>query len=233
MGIFRFVSLTVPGLLVVVLCLHYLIFQPRRAKPAAGAPTIRRLSRLDVLVHVVTILSLLVLAGTGLPGPMGLGKVMHGWLLIVHCTAGSLFALCLLYSALRWAEACCFEDHDCKWARGLGGYLLGKESLPAGRFDCGQKVLFWVTTALGLAVLVTAALPFLKWFSTDTMSLFLRLHRYSGLLLVLAALVHVYLAAVAKPGGWRLLCVGTVSEEWAKCYHSLWRQETNNGETKQ
>jgi len=242
MGVFRFVSFTLPALAVVLFCLHYLIFGPRRAKPAQETRFIPRMSLLERLVHAVTIVSLLVLAGTGWLAAIGIGPALHGWYLIAHCTAGSFFTLSLVITAFLWADACCFEAHDGRWLRGSGGYLLGKECLPAGRFDGGQKLMFWVMLVLGLAVLVTATLPFLKWFGTDGQSLLLRCHRYSGLLLILVTIKHVYLVAVAKPAGLRAMTVGTVSAEWATRYHPLWlvagasrpcQPDGENGEPKQ
>jgi formate dehydrogenase subunit gamma len=132
-------------------------------------------------------------------------------------------------SVVLWSEASCFEAQDWQWFWGWGGYLLGRKPLPAGRFDCGQKMMFWAITFLSLAALVTATLPFLKWFGTDAQDVMLRCHRYSALFLGLAVLKHIYLSFAAKPGGLRLIITGAVSQEWAKCYHSLWQQESKNG----
>jgi len=230
MGVFKLLSFTLPPLLVLVYCLHYLIFQPRHALPAQETTTLKRFSLLERLVHWVTILSLLVLSGTGCTSAVGLGPKLHGWFLIAHCIAGSFFTAGLLASVVLWSEASCFEPHDWQWWWGWGGYLLGRRPLPAGRFDCGQKMLFWAITLLSLAALITATLPFLKWFGTDTQQVLLRCHRYSALFLGLVVLKHIYLTFVAKPGGLRLIITGVVSAEWAKCYHSLWRHESGNGE---
>lgn len=233
MGVFLFLSFTLPALMVVVFCLHYLIFQPRRAKPAQETGALRRFSWLERLVHAGLVLSVLALVGTGCTSAVGLGPKLHGWYLIAHCTAGSILTACLVVSVVLWSEACVFESHDWQWLRGWGGYLLGRESLPAGRFDCGQKLMYWGLTFLGLAALVTATLPFLKIFGSDAQGQLLRCHRYSALLLGLAVLKHIYLVFVAKPGGLKLMLSGKVSEEWAKRYHSLWRPQSRNGETQQ
>ncbi|MGD0091363.1 MAG: cytochrome b/b6 domain-containing protein [Planctomycetota bacterium] len=229
MGVFKTLAFTLPPLQVLVFCVLYLIFQPRRAKPAQETQPFVRFSLLERLVHALTILSLLVLMGTGCTASVGLGPPLHGWYLIAHCVAGSLFTLALLASMVLWAEASCFEPCDWQWMRGLGGYLWGRAPLPAGRLDCGQKLMFWSLALLSLAALVTATLPFLKWFGTDTQQVLLRCHRYSALFLGLAVIKHIYIVFVAKPGGWRLIISGVVSAEWAKSYHSLWRPESKNG----
>lgn len=229
MGLFKTLSFTLPPLLVLVYSLHYLIFQPRRAGPVQETKPIQRFSLLERLVHWVTILSLLVLMGTGCTSAVDIGPKLHGWFLIAHCVAGSLFTLGLLAGVVLWSEAACFEAQDWQWFRCIGGYFLGRKPLPAGRLDCGEKMMFWSLTLLGLASLVTATLPFLKWFGTDTQQTLLCCHRYSALFLGLAVTKHIYMAFVAKPGGLRLIITGVVSAEWAQCYHSLWRQESKNG----
>lgn len=229
MGVFKSLALTLPPLIVLVYCVHYLLFQPRRAAPAEETDRIRRFSLLERLVHAVLLLSFLVLAGTGCPAAVGLGPPLDGWRLMAHCAAGLFFTAGLAASVVLWAEASCFEVQDGRWVRGWGGYLLGREPLPAGRLDGGQKLMFWSLTVLSLAVLVTATLPFLKWFGTDAQSILLRCHRYSALLLGLAVLKHIYLTLVAKPGGCRLLITGVVSAEWARRYHALWNSSPQKG----
>ncbi|MCY3020960.1 MAG: cytochrome b/b6 domain-containing protein [Planctomycetota bacterium] len=230
---FRPVTLTSLAVIVALACLHFLIFRPRRAAPTQQTALVRRLSLWERLVHAGLLLSVIGLVVTGWPGPLGLGFPLEDWMLMVHCTAGSVFALSLMAGALTWADASAFDKTDCDWVRKGGGSMLGRESLPAGRFDFAQKLLFWCTTTLGLAVLVTATLPLLKFFDTDQQVSLLRWHKISGLLLVLASLVHGYFALVARPGGWRLLISGKVSTEWAKAYHSLWWHDVQEKERKQ
>jgi formate dehydrogenase subunit gamma len=236
MSLFATVSLV--GLIVVVgaACVHFLIFQPLRGRPAPDANLLRRLSWWELAVHWVLLLSLIGLALTGYLRALhvvDMHSPAYGWFLMAHCTFGSGFALALVAGALTWAESCALAKHDWQWARRKSGQLPGGVGLPAGRFDLGQKLLFWCLTAFGWLVLLSATLPLLKYFSTSEQAFLLRVHKAAGLGVLLGTLFHAYLVLCAKPGGFRLLVSGKVSEGWAKHYHSLWWEELSQGEKKQ
>jgi formate dehydrogenase gamma subunit len=232
MSLFQSVTYTGLAVVVGVLVLHFLIFRPRRIKPAQETAPLARFTFWERIVHWGLAIGVLGLAGTALIGPLGIGPMLHGWLLMVHCGFGSLLAISLLLNALMWAEASAFAMSDCDWFRKGCGYVFARENIPAGRLDCSQKIMFWAMTAFGCLALGSATMLLLKFYGTEGQHFLLRVHKGSGLLLVFTMLVHVYLVLVAKPGGCRLLLSGKVSPEWAQCYHSLWWQELQEGEKK-
>ncbi|MGO8696198.1 MAG: hypothetical protein ACLQVY_00555 [Limisphaerales bacterium] len=112
-----------------------------------------------------------VLALTGI-GTYAIGHPpMTHWALMTHVAAAPLFALALAAVALTWAGAC---------TRGGGAGLSGT-----------AKFLFWVILLCGLVVLLTGVVPMTPVFGTRGQHALYLLHRYSGIVLTAAVLLHL------------------------------------------
>lgn len=220
---FRLVSIVVLALAALAAAVHYLAFGPRPRQAAGAKREVRRFSLWVVVVHGVLLLSFVVLAATG-GAAAAMGKPLRGWLLFAHCAAAPLFSAALTLTTLAWLGACLFEEHDWVWAKHLGGYLGGRQDLPAGRFNAGQKAFFWGIAALGLVGVLSGLGRIVPVLGAAGQAALYDVHRAVALLLLVVFLVHCYLATIANPGTLLAMVCGRVSADWAAYHHPLWRQ---------
>ena len=101
---------------------------------------------------------------------------------------------------------------------------------PAGKYNYGQKLVFWLM-ALSLLVLVVTGFMFWRpwfapYFSVGAMRVAVLLHAIAAVVLVLSVIVHVY-AAIWVKGTMRAMTRGTVTENWARLNHPLWHEEVS------
>ncbi len=219
---FRTISIWLLGITIVGLALHCLAFALRHRKADKGPRDVRRYSRWERLVHLAVTGSFLVLAGTGFWAAICSGGEMTGYVLMAHVTFGGVFAAALAVAVVIWAEDHRFAAGDGKWIRHLGGYWTGRDHLPAGRFDAGQKMLFWMAVAVAVAVVVTPAVGMLKLFGTDGQKMLYEIHRYCSLALTIVVIKHAYLTTLAASSAFWSMISGNVSSDWTSRYHPDW-----------
>lgn len=145
------------------------------------APARRRWNFWDKLVYLGTLASVAGLAFTSFYPVLALGAMRHWWLFAHMFGAGVLVAVLPLI-AINWAGPSCFGDANPSEA----------SRAEAPRFFGTTKVMFWVFLASGFIVVLTMLLSMLPVFGTDGMHILLDIHRYSGLLTVIALAFHFY-----------------------------------------
>jgi formate dehydrogenase subunit gamma len=206
---------------VLAAAVHYVLVARRRPRAPRGPRTVRRYNLWQRLVHLALTLSFLALAATGFYASIGWGGPMSGYLLMVHTIFGAVFAVSVAAMLVTWAASHAFAPPDGQWLR-RGGCLSAAGDLPAGRFDAGDKVYFWLAAALGLTTLLSMLLSMTSLFGTTGQALLYDVHRWSALVLVIATIWHAYATTLAKPGALGALLSGRVSRAWAERYHPLW-----------
>ncbi len=151
-------------------------------------------------------------------------RALHPW-------AGLIFATSLGYMYGKWAKQMKFEAVDKEWWKSLHFYITNQDDKmpPAGRYNAGQKMLFWSFFFGGMVLLLTGLV---LWF-TDSLPWSLRWLRYIAVILhPVAALVtignfmiHVYMGVFAERGAFGSVIRGDVSMAFAKRYHPSWYKE--------
>jgi hypothetical protein len=126
---------------------------------------------LKKLVIVFGLLSFLTLAVTGFVPYFFLGGLVTGYWLMLHVTAGGVFAACAAGLAVLFAE---------------------RKEGPAAR------VCFWIILTLSPLVILSAGFGMFRFFGTDWQKILLLIHLYSTLGLSLFAIVYLYLLAISK-----------------------------------
>src|SRR6185295_9680571 len=113
---------------------------------------------MERVLHWTVALSFVYLALTGL----GLFTPKMAWLLDVlgggqvarqwHPVVGGLFVAAMLLQFIQWFSDLKVTPADRAWLVRMGDYLRGRDArVPAsGRFNGGQKLLFWAQVALGV-----------------------------------------------------------------------------------
>ena len=147
-----------------------------------------------------------------------------------HPWAGSVFAAFLGVMFLRWARQMRLSADDREWLAQSRKYAMNiEEGLPeAGRFNGGQKMLFWLQS---ISALVLFASGLVLWYPESALR-GLRLaavlvHPAAAIASIGGIIVHVYMGTAAVPGALRAMVRGQVTEGWAAAHHPKWLKETS------
>jgi formate dehydrogenase subunit gamma len=195
---------------------------------------IERYNLRERLVHAAAALSYVYLLLTGLafwsPALYWLALVLGGGYLsrMLHPWAGLVFTAAVVVMYALWRREMRTAPEDAAWRNAMGHYVRNEDALvpPAGRFNYGQKVLFWVMALGGAALLLSglvlwgvAAIPGnLRWLRDAAVLV----HAVAALATIGGFIVHLYMGLAVVPGGLTAIVHGTVSREWARHHHALW-----------
>lgn len=152
------------------------------------------------------------------------------WTRILHPFMGLLMVVGFLVFFVKiWRENL-INDNDRLWAKHAGRMLRGDKAgmPPVGKYNFGQKMVFWLMAVSLLVLVVTGVMFWRPWFapffSIPVMRIAVLLHAVSAVVLVLSVIMHVY-AAIWVKGTVRAMTRGTVTENWARLNHPLWHDE--------
>ncbi len=155
---------------------------------------------------------------------LGGGETVRRW----HPWGGVLFGVALGLMFRNWAREMKLDADDKVWLANAHKYAVhDEEGLPEpGRFNAGQKMLFWVQS---LAVIVLIATGVVLWFP-DVMPRTLRLaailvHPAVAVLSIGGIIVHIYMGTAAVPGALRGMIQGWVRPGWAASHHPKWYRD--------
>ncbi len=155
------------------------------------------------------------------------------WSRILHPFMGLLMVLGFVLMFVRLWRDNLVNANDREWRKHMGQMLKGDKSgmPPVGKYNYGQKLVFWAMSISLLVLVVTGFMFWRPWFTPffpiPVMRIAVLLHSVSAVVLVLSVIMHVY-AAIWVKGTIRAMTRGTVSEGWAKANHPLWHQEVTN-----
>lgn len=153
------------------------------------------------------------------------------WTRILHPFLGVLMFVSFLGLFFRLRRDNRITAQDRKWRAGMGAMLRGNKAglPPVGKYNYGQKVVFWLMIWSLLILLVTGVMFWRPWFAPAFPIGVIRaatlLHAVAALVLVLTTIVHIY-AAIWVKGTMRAMTRGTVSEKWARLNHPLWYRDS-------
>lgn len=168
-----------------IIVLHFLSGLARRGRQRERIAS-RGLGMLGALVYLVLIVSTAVLAGTSLYSILPQGH-MRGWMLWLHLGAAGAFVVALLLVAIMWAAPC----DMCTPASGP------PDQRPQ-RFSTFTRISFWFFVVAGVVSLGSMFLSMLTLLGTPQIELAFEIHRYSGLAVVAAAVLHLYSVSLGR-----------------------------------
>jgi len=200
--------------------------------------TDRKIARFDAperVVHWMAALCFLYSALTGLAmwshklywlaWVFGGGPVVRA----THPWVGLLFTLVLGLMFRRWAADMRLDGDDRTWLRNSHRYAVhAEEGLPdSGRFNAGQKMLFWTQSSFTLVLLASGVV---LWFPQEMPRalrlLAVLLHPLAAIGAIGAIIVHIYMGTAAVPEAFRGMIQGWVRPGWAAGHHAKWYRET-------
>ena len=136
--------------------------------------------------------------------------------------------LSLGFMFLKWAAQMRLDRDDWAWLRRVHRYAVNDESgLPeAGRFNAGQKMLFWLQILATLALFVSGlALWLPETFSRSLRLIAIVVHSLAAVASMGLIILHIYMGTAAVPGSFRAMVRGWVRPGWARTHHAKWHRE--------
>ena len=211
------------------------------------APTGRKIERFTPFersAHWANAIAFCVLAISGLVMAFGqfflmpvIGQTLFGYLTYIlknaHNFAGPLFAVSLIVVMFTFVRDNLPAKGDLNWLL-KGGGLFSKEHPKAGRFNAGEKFVFWGGVFfLGLIVVASGLVmdklvPGLLY-ERNTMQIAHMVHAVATVLMIVLFMGHIYLGTIGTEGTYEGMKTGYVDENWAKHHHELWLDDVKSG----
>ena len=224
-------------IVLVALALYYFAKGPLGGDENKTGRVIERFTYFERAAHWSNAAAFVVLAISGIVMAFGqffllpvLGHTLFGWLTYAlktaHNFAGPLFAVSLLIVFITFVRDNFPERGDLEWLR-KGGGLLGGHEPPSGRFNFGEKLVFWVGVfLLGIlsvssGLVLDKVLPGLAYLRGD-MQIAHMVHLVSAVLFIAVFLAHIYIGTIGMRGAYRAMKTGYVDEGWAAEHHRYW-----------
>jgi formate dehydrogenase gamma subunit len=207
---------------ILLLLLHFVVYGKRIAPPAVeDSEFIIRFKLSERLVHFVLFASFLVLAVSGVLFLQN-SRAYNGTLMRnYHMWIGIVFGFAWLIMLLVWFRDMIFTRIDKKWLKALGGYLGYSEEHPAGKFNAGQKLLFWLIVICGFALIISGiAIAFYKGNFSANLALLYTVHDLAGLFILVLVVAHLYMGIIVDPHALHSIFGGKVNMEWMRRHHS-------------
>jgi hypothetical protein len=139
--------------------------------------------------YLLTVVFFLILASSAYLQVMIWGGPLTGWLLIIHVTAAPLFAISLMLNILLGAQQKRFNRQDWYYLQQI---LRQKKILLLRSNDAEfwNKLIFWIFMLCAIPAILAIVLQLYPLFGSVGMENLLSIHRYSTLILFIAAVIH-------------------------------------------
>ena len=228
----------------VVLLLFFLWRGPIKVHGAPTGRLIERFNAVERTTHWVMAISFVLLALSGIVILWG-KHIILPWLgysgfsaltvfsKTMHNFVGPLFIFSIIVMALLFFRDNLFRSYDIAWMKRLGGMFdkSGTE-VPSGRFNAGEKVVYWAgLLGLGTVVSVTGLiLDFPNWNQArEVMQQANVVHAVAAVFFIALIMGHAYLGTIGMEGTYRAMRDGYVDEQWAREHHALWYEDVRDG----
>lgn len=152
---------------------------------------------------------------------------------IVHPFVGVVMFLAFARQFFRYAHHNLINKEDVKWMVAVREVMKGNEVGDIGRYNGGQKGMFWMMVLCMLALMASGFIAwrpyFAELFPIPVIRVALLVHSASALALIAGIIVHVY-AALWVQGTIRAMVEGVVTHAWAKKHHPRWFRQVTGKE---
>ena len=212
-----------------------------RIERGRSGRTIVRFNAFERFVHWVTATCFIILAISGLNITFGKALLLplmspeaftawSQWLKYAHNYLSFPFTFGVILLFLMWIGGNIPSKTDVEWLK-AGGGLFGHREPPSGRFNGGQKMIYWIVVIGGSAVAITGYILMFPFYGTSIagMQLAQIVHSVVAMLFVAAMLGHIYIGTIGMEGAFEAMGSGEVDVNWAKQHHSDWAEEQVSG----
>ena len=157
-------------------------------------------------------------------------RMLHPW-------AGLIFFFSVVKMYSMWAPQMRAAPSDKAWWDSIGHYMRNEDDKmpPAGRYNPGQKLLFWGFLWCGVLLLLTGVIlwfpEYIPWNLRFLRYVAVLIHPAAALLTIGLFLIHIYMSVFAERGAFGSVIRGDVSEAFAKRHHPGWYEEVTGQKT--
>jgi formate dehydrogenase subunit gamma len=167
------------------------------------------------------------------------GYTLFSWLATLsknlHNFVGPVLIVAVPWMFWRFVRDNGIGAEDFKWFAHIFDYFKGHE-YPSGKFNAGEKLVFWIVVVILSTVLVVSGLVLnFPNFGQGraTMQIANTVHMIAAYLAIALACVHIYLGTVGVTGAYNAMRYGYVDETWAKHHHERWYQAVKSGHARE
>jgi formate dehydrogenase subunit gamma len=228
----------------IVLLLGFLAIRGRiKVDAGLSGREVQRFNPVERFGHWLSATAFIVLGLTGLNTTYGRGLLLPvlghegftafaQWAKYLHNYMGVAFVIGLAMMFVQWVIYNLPMPNDFKWIAQWGG-IFGKEHPPAGKFNAGQKLIFWTTILGGFALAATGYALMFPFYQapgglaeySGSMAGLQSMSEWHGLIAVImiaVILAHVFIGTIGMQGAFWSMGTGKVDVNWAKQHHSIW-----------
>ena len=205
---------------------------------------IERFTYFERAAHWSNAIAFCVLAISGLVMAFGkfwllpvIGSMLFGWLTYAlktaHNFAGPLFAVSLVIVFVTFVRDNLPRRDDLDWLK-RGGGLFGGTEPASGRFNAGEKIIFWGgvfllgSIVVGSGLVLDKLIPGMAYLRGD-MQIAHMIHGVATVLMIALFLGHIYLGTIGMKHAYQAMKTGQVDEGWAREHHALWLEDIDAG----
>src|SRR6202035_1078261 len=194
--------------MIAVLGAAYLIMGRLRITAGRSGQKILRFKAFERFSHWLTAVSFVALGLTGL-------NITFGKILLLpligpdafsdisqaakygHNFTSFAFVIGLVLIVAIWFKDNIPRRVDIDWLKQGGGFIKSKHA-PAGRFNAGEKAVFWLALLAGIAVAASGYLLLFPFYVTDILGMQVAqvLHAVIAVLFVAVILAHIYIGTL-------------------------------------
>jgi formate dehydrogenase subunit gamma len=249
--------------IVALIALFFAVRGRIRIDAGPSGTTIERFNMIERTAHWITATSFVVLALTGLNILYGrhvllpiLGPDIFAAITLAGKYAHNFLAFAFMVGVVLifflWVGRNIPGKRDLHWLAVGGGLFKKGVHPPAGKFNAGQKLIFWAVILGGISISLSGlALLFPFQFALfggtfevlnifglglpteltmmQEMQLSQLWHGVVALILIAIIIGHIYIGSLGMEGAFEAMGSGQVDLNWAKEHHSLWVQEVRSG----
>jgi formate dehydrogenase subunit gamma len=231
--------------MIVVLGAALLVMGRLRITAGRSGQKILRFKAFERFSHWLTAVSFVVLGLTGLNitfgkivllpliGPEAFSNVSEVAKYVHNFTSFAFVAGLILIAVIFFRDNL-FEKVDADWIKQGGGFIKSRHA-PAGRFNLGEKLVYWLSLGAGVAVSASGFLLLFPFFGTDIadMQVAQVIHAVVAVLFIALILGHIYIGTVGMEGAFEAMGTGEVDLNWAKEHHDRWLAQRLASEDRQ
>ena len=223
--------------MIAALAAAYLIVGRLRISKGRSGQKVRRFNAFERFSHWLTAISFVVLGLTGL-------NITFGKLLLLpvigpeafssesqiakytHNFVSVSFVIGLVLIVAIWIKDNIPQKVDIEWIKQGGGFIKSKHA-PSGRFNPGEKLVFWFALGGGVAVIISGYLLIFPFYVTNIagMQLAQIVHAVVAVLFIAVIIAHIYIGTLGMEGAFEAMATGDVDLNWAKEHHDVWLEE--------